>query len=103
MSETSTSAGHCRSMSNASGADTAAVELDQVLHERQPEAEAAVGPRGGAVLLPETVEDERENVGADAPARVAHHDLDVRADALEVDLHPPSLRGELHRVHQQIP
>src|SRR2546427_10906730 len=80
------------SLARALGGDTAAVELDQVLHERQPEAEAAVGPRGGAVLLPETVEDERENVGADAPARVAHHDLDVGADALEVDLHPPSLR-----------
>src|SRR5439155_25955690 len=72
-------------------------------HQRQSQTETGGGARAGAVLLPEAVEDEGEKVGSDSATRVAHNDFDVRRDALQVDLDLSSLRGELHRVDQQVP
>ena len=83
--------------------DAAPVQLDQVLDERQPQAEAAVRPRARAIRLRETLEDEGKHVGSDARSCVADDYLDVRVDALQVNLNSSALRGELHGVHQEVP
>src|ERR687888_338594 len=49
-----------------------AVRLDDVPDDGEPEAEAAVRACGGAVGLAEALEDEGEEVRANALARVAH-------------------------------
>ena len=56
----------------------AAMELDQVAHDREPEAEAAEWPREAAVALAEAVEHERQHVGRDADPGVGHADFGVR-------------------------
>ena len=48
-----------------------AVQLDQVTHDREPEAEAAVRARGRAVRLPEALEDVGQELRRDALAGVA--------------------------------
>ena len=65
------------------GGDASAVQFDEVLDDRQAEAEAAVVARGGGVGLAEAVEDVGQELGGDALAGVAHGDFDVRIDALE--------------------
>ena len=79
------------------------MHLDQVAHDREPEPKAAGSPRQPGVRLRELLEDMREELGRDADAGVADHDLDVRMHAFEADLHTPPLRGELHGVREQIP
>ena len=59
--------------------------------------------RARAVGLAKPLEDGRQDVGRDPLPRVAHHDLDVRVDALQAHLDPSALRRELHGVHQQVP
>src|SRR5207237_7160947 len=50
----------------------AAVELDQVTDDGQAEAEPAVAACGRALALTKALEDVRQEVGANAGARVAH-------------------------------
>ena len=64
------------------------MHLDQVAHDREPEPEAAGAPRQPGVGLRELIEDMRQELGGDADAGVADHDLDVRVHAFEPDLHP---------------
>ena len=52
--------------------DVTAVQLDEVAHDRQAEAHAAVRARRGRVRLAEAFEHVREELGRDADARVAH-------------------------------
>src|SRR5437879_3507846 len=54
----------------AVGADLAAVEFDDVPHDRQPDPQSAVRSRAGAVGLAEAVEDVGEELGVDAGAVV---------------------------------
>ena len=81
----------------------AAVQLDQVAHDGEPEAEPAVAARGGAVELAEAVEDVRQELGRDAGAVVGDDDLDVGVDPLEADLDLPRLGRELDGVREQVP
>ena len=47
------------------------MHLDQALHQRQPDAEPAVGARGAAIHLGEQVEHARQRIGGDADAGIA--------------------------------
>ena len=62
--------------------DLAAVQLDEVAHDREAEAEAAVRARGAAVGLAEALEHVRQEVGRDARAGVGDRDLERCAGAL---------------------
>src|SRR5262249_22443097 len=81
----------------------AAVQLDEVPDQREADPPAALSARVPAVALGQAIEDERQDLGADAPAGVADDDFDVRPDPLQLDLDPSILRGELDRVLQQVP
>src|SRR5215207_1007299 len=94
--------GRAEALPPALGADGPPVEFRQVTHERQPEAEAPVPPRGRAVTLAEAVEDVRQEVRADALARVAHLDLGQRPRVNEVDLDAPPLVGKLDGVREEV-
>jgi hypothetical protein len=83
--------------------DRAAVELGDVPHDGEPESEATMHATSAGFGLPEGIEDEREELGRDPAPAVGHGDLDVRAHALEHDLHRPALRRELDGVGQQVP
>ena len=57
----------------ALGADVAAVQLDDLLGEREADAGAAVTPRLGSVDLEETLEEALRQLGRKAGAVVLHH------------------------------
>src|SRR5438876_1196543 len=81
--------------------DRAAEPGDELLHDVEPEAHAAVAARRRAVHLAEHVEDDRQVLGADADARVAHldhHRLVMQQHAYQ---HLP-LAGELEGVAHQV-
>ena len=86
----------------ASDLDRALVQRDQLLHQREPDAEAAGRDRACPVGLREHLEDAREHVRGDANARV----LEAHDGLLSLDrrLHPEgALRGRvLDRVLQQV-
>jgi hypothetical protein len=81
----------------------AAVQLDEVTDQRQPEAEAAVGAGARAVGLPERLEHVGEDAGGDPLAGVGHLDLGGAVHRPQRHLHAAAGRRELHRVHQQVP
>src|SRR4029079_5291981 len=58
--------------------DRPAVQLDELLRDREPESEAAVRASRRAVALREAAENVRQEVGRYADAGVADRDLDVR-------------------------
>ena len=66
--------------------DGAAVQVDDVPHDGEPEAEPGVQPGRAAVGLTEAIEHERQHLRPDALAGVRDHDLDLRADAPDVRL-----------------
>src|SRR5205823_6915678 len=84
-------------------ADPAAVQIDQVPDDREPEAEAAMGTGTAALRLSETIEDVWQESRADPHPRVLDRDLRVAVDALETDLDTPPPGRELDRVGQQVP
>ena len=59
-----------RAFARALGADRAAVQLDQLLDDRQAQPQAAVAAGGGGVGLAEAVEHVRQELGRDALAGV---------------------------------
>src|SRR5262249_52860002 len=81
----------------------AAVQRDEMPDQRQADPQAALSARASALALAQPVEDERQDLGADASAGIADDDLDVRPDPLQLDLDPSIIRGELDRVLQQVP
>ena len=83
--------------------DGAAVQLDQMSHDREPEAEAAMTPRRGRVGLPEALEHVGQQLRTDAPAVVADLDRDEPALAHDVHLDPAARFSELDRVGDQVP
>ncbi len=83
--------------------DGPAVQLHELLADREAEAEPAVLPREPAVGLQKRLEHVRQEMGRDPDAGVAHRHAD---DAVALDQrhhHPSALRGELHGVRQQVP
>src|SRR5262245_22788581 len=87
----------------ALGLDRSAMQLDQVFDESKAEAEAAVPSGARRVGLSEAVKDIRQEITADAFARVAHGDANVRVYALQERFDAASLRRELDRVGEQVP
>src|SRR5690349_22387633 len=81
----------------------AAMQLNEMSHDCEPESETAVSPRRRSVSLPETIEDVRQKVGLDPDARVVHCDLNMRINALQRDLDRPALARKLHAIRQQVP
>ena len=58
-----------------------AVQLDEIAHDREAEAEAAVAPRAAGVLLAEPLEDVRQEFGGDADAGVGRRRISTLAPA----------------------
>ena len=87
----------------ALGLHLAAVEVDQVLDERQAQAEPPVGPLEAGVGLPEALEDVGEELGGDALAVVADLEHDRGAHAGHAHPDVPAAGGELDGVAEQVP
>src|SRR5262245_66655645 len=87
----------------ALGLDRSAMQLDQVFDERQSKAESAVPSGARRVGLAEAFKDIGQEIRADAFARVAHGDANVRVNALQPRFDAASLRGELDGVGEQVP
>src|SRR4030095_8543242 len=68
-----------------------------------PPPHPAVGARGRAVTLTETVEDVREQVRMNPLPGVAHPELDMRGHASQGDLDAPAGPRELNRVGDEMP
>src|SRR5262245_46377334 len=79
------------------------MQLHQVFDKRQTEAEAAVPSGARCVGLPEAVKDKRQEIRADAFARVAHGDAYVRVYSFQARFDAAYLRGELDGVGEQVP
>ena len=97
--------GECRPvvLAGARDAHRAAVQLDEVLHDRQPEAQAADRARRRGVRLPEAVEHVRQEFGLDPDAGVGDGDLDVRRSRAPARPRPGRPSGELDGVGEQVP
>ena len=80
----------------------AAVELDDASHDGEPEADAALGAREGAVGLRECFEYAVEHVGGDAHAAVGHADDGFVAVDADRDRHAAAPRRVLDRVRHQV-
>ena len=89
--------------SGAVRVDRAAVQLHDVANDREPEPEPARVAGRRAFRLTEPFEDPRQEFPADADASVGNHDLDVRIDPFDSQLHTARSRGELHGVREQVP
>src|SRR5262249_22739633 len=87
----------------ACGLDCSAMQFDQVFDESQAESESAVPSGARRVGLSEAVEDIGQEIGADAFARVAHGDTNIRVRALQARFDAASLRSELDGVREQVP
>src|SRR5439155_13066258 len=87
----------------ALGLHVAAVQLDQMTNDREPESQTAVGTRARAVGLPEAIEDVRQELGRDAAAGVAHAKLRLGARPLEADRDASVARRELDRGGEEVP
>ena len=81
----------------------AAVRLDDVAHNRQPEPEAAMAPGARPIGLPESVEDERQRHGIYPAARISNLDDDLLGVGPDSRVNGPAAVGELDRVRQQVP
>ena len=90
-------------LAGALGPHRAAVQLDQLLDDRQAQPQPAVAAGRRGVGLAEPLEDVRQELGPDAHAGVDDGDLDVRVDPLQEHLDAAPLGRELHGVGQQVP
>ena len=84
------------------GLHGAAVELDQVVHDRETEAESGLTPAAARIGLAEAVEDVGEQIGVDAETGVAHREACVVAHPLEAHRDVAPRRRELHGVADEI-
>src|SRR5919201_329207 len=81
----------------------ASVQLDEMLHQCQTEPQTGVRASARGIGLAKSIEHERQHVGRDTLAGVAHDDLDARADTLGAHLHAAAVRREFHRVQHEVP
>src|SRR5207245_1151461 len=106
MSLTRMSGCHCSTCSNASsaepaaitgafGAYDAAVKLDDVPHDGKSQAEAAMAAADRGLSLPEAVEHEREELGANSLSCIAHRDSRQRVGRLQPDIYAATRGREL--------
>ena len=83
--------------------DGAAVQLHQVVDNREAEAEPAVRARRAGLSLAEAVEDVRKKLRADPRAGVADDDLRRVVVLADCNVHPAALRREPYRVGKKVP
>ncbi len=89
-------------MPSLSTRDRAAMELDQVLGDRQAEAEATARPLQRLLALDEALEDVRRELRRDADALVVDAQDGAVAVAAELDRDPLLGARELGRVGDQV-
>src|SRR5207247_10007413 len=95
--------GRATHLSRAVHLHGAAVQLDQVAHDVEPEPEAALRARRARVGLAKALEHVREELPRDAGAAVAHGDDRARIVALQAHVNAAADGRELDRVDQQVP
>ena len=83
--------------------DGAAVQLDEPLHQRQPEAEAPARAVERLRLLHEQIEDALQQVGPDALAGIPHAQHGVAVGPLDDHPHLAAGRRVLERIVDQVP
>src|SRR5207247_42597 len=83
--------------------DAASVQLDQLPHDREPDAETPVRASARAVGLPEALEQLGQERRGDALAAIRDRQLDVRARARQSELDPAPRGCELDGVAEQVP
>src|ERR1700751_5633541 len=79
------------------------MHLDQALDDREPESQTAVTAGGRWVGLPESIEDERQEIGTNTDACIFYADLDVRVHPFQNYGDPAAARGKFHGVGEDIP
>src|SRR5262245_39093110 len=79
------------------------MHLDDVSHDGQADAQAAIFARGGRVGLAEPIEDVRQKSGLDAYAGIFDRDRDLALGAPQASLDAPALVRELDGVRKQVP
>src|SRR5439155_755259 len=89
-------------LAGALGTHRATVHLDQLANDPEPDAEAAMHPRGRAVGLAKGLEDMRQEALGDALARIRDRDAGGRLLRLQPHRHPAALRRELDRIRQEV-
>src|SRR5256714_2650953 len=89
----------------ASCLDRAAVQLDETAHQREPNAQTALGAVERGVPLHEDIEHAREGVRGDAVAVIADADPDLLLPVIQRGVHPdvPTVGRELDGVVHQVP
>ena len=93
-----------RSVPALSAVDGAAVQLDDLAHQRQPQPQPAMPPARRRICLAEPIEHIGQEVAADALSGVADDQVRRRsAPAVTCTSHAAAGLGELHRVRQQVP
>jgi len=82
--------------------DGAAVQLREVMDDRQSESEASEAAGRTVIRLAEAIEDMRQEPRVDADAVVAHPDLDRVARLHDRHAHFAARAAELHGVRQEV-
>src|SRR6185295_20330859 len=82
--------------------DRTAVELDEVPHNREADAEPAEPAGAAALCLAKPLEDMRQKLGDDADAVVGDRELDILVISPQADPHLAAVGRELDRVREQI-
>ena len=91
-----------RPSAGAACRDAAVVHLDDSLDQREPDAQAALGPGQRRAALDEQVEDGVEALGRNAHAVVAYPDRRFARVALELDPDGAAIRSVLGRVVDEV-
>ena len=78
------------------------MDFDQSLHQRQPNAQAALGAVQRPLCLREEIEDAREEVGSDADARIPHTHHGFIAFLLDAQPDATAFVGVLGGVVEQV-
>jgi len=86
-----------------SARNRAAVQIDDVTHNRESQSHAGVVPGAGTVGLPEALEHERQKVRIDADARVGHCDRDILRRRCQAYIDMTARGRELDGVGEQVP
>src|SRR6185369_17560175 len=86
----------------ATNRDASAMQLDEPLRDREPDAEAALRAIERLIALHEQIEDVRQDLRIDADALIAHANLHDALDPRQTDLNAPLVRRELRCIRQQV-
>src|SRR5690606_20098734 len=83
--------------------DRPAVQVDQVLYDRQAESQASGAPGVRQVRLAERVENVRQDLRVNADACIRNSDLSIRTGATHPHDNTSALSRELDCVPEQVP